>query len=288
MTRLTSADIETIPVHLDDYDRQLNRSLGCSLRDLALNAAGLAVNPEVLKALADVSVAVVPVTGGLGVIGGFADTVATITAHLGMKAFVTEHADVGGIAEGFQSRADLVFLSDDHRFVALCPERREVVDNVDATAVGFATGLSMMTGGIKDRRVLVVGCGPVGIAAASILSKMGARLGLCDRAPERCRRLAERIRETAVETPQCIDAADMDLKRWSCIYDATNSAGVIDRGDLVQEAIVAAPGMPCGVTARARALLGRRLLHDPLQIGVATMAAMGLRILVAGPEGEGA
>jgi len=39
---------------------------------------------------------------------------------------------------------------------------------------------------------------------------------------------------------------------------------------------VAAPGMPLGLTAAAAEKTGLRLLHDPLQIGVATMAVEAL------------
>jgi pyrrolysine biosynthesis protein PylD len=60
------------------------------------------------------------------------------------------------------------------------------------------------------------------------------------------------------------------------IFDATNTGGHIDVAMIGEETLVAAPGMPCGVTPAARRRLGKRLLHDPLQIGVATMAAQVL------------
>ena len=39
----------------------------------------------------------------------------------------------------------------------------------------------------------------------------------------------------------------------------------------------AAPGVPCGVSERAKRRLGGRLIHDPLQIGVATMLVEAAR-----------
>jgi pyrrolysine biosynthesis protein PylD len=62
------------------------------------------------------------------------------------------------------------------------------------------------------------------------------------------------------------------------IFDATNTGDHIDLERITKRTLVAAPGMPCGITAAARRALGNRLLHDPLHIGVATMAS---KILVA-------
>ncbi len=287
MTRLIAADIEIIARDLTAHDRRLERTLGADLKTLALEAAaGAAKGLDVPKALSMIRTASVPVNGGLGEIAGFAETVAAITRHMGMDAFVTESSDVAGLAESFERGADLIFLSDDDRFVALCPGRRRIVDNIQATAVGFAAGLERMAGGLVDRQVLILGCGPLGCAAAGILTEMGARIGLCDVDESRSRGLSEQIQSTTDCTPLMVPARCPGLGDWPLIYDATNAAGLIDVDDLAPDALVAAPGMPCGVTARARAILGVRLLHDPLQIGVATMASMGLRLLLDKPERE--
>jgi pyrrolysine biosynthesis protein PylD len=200
-----------------------------------------------------------------------------------MQAFVTERADVSGLTESLRRGADLIFLSDDHRFAAICPAQRQAVDNIDATAIGFTTGLSLMAGGLEEKQVLVLGCGPVGKAAAATLTRMGARVGLCDLKPDRSTRLADSLREKAGADPQVVDPLSANLKEWPCLYDATNSAGLIHTSDITPYTRVAAPGVPCGVVPSARKALGKRLLCDPLQIGVATMAVMGLKIIMSSP-----
>ncbi|MDQ1355513.1 MAG: 3-methylornithyl-N6-L-lysine dehydrogenase, partial [Acidobacteriota bacterium] len=56
------------------------------------------------------------------------------------------------------------------------------------------------------------------------------------------------------------------------IVEATNAAGVIDEIFITPETYIAAPGMPLGLTPAAVRKVSQRLLHDPLQLGVAVMA----------------
>ena len=101
MTRLTERDIHHIAQHLDEYEMHLKRITGSSLRQIACRGAG--VDEALLVDLMDrVRFAAVPVSSGLGVIGGFCDTVAAIVSHLGFETFVTEGCDVAGIAEGIE------------------------------------------------------------------------------------------------------------------------------------------------------------------------------------------
>jgi pyrrolysine biosynthesis protein PylD len=56
------------------------------------------------------------------------------------------------------------------------------------------------------------------------------------------------------------------------VVDATNAAEIIQAQDISPETYVAAPGMPLGLSRDALRKVSSRLLHDSLQIGVATMA----------------
>jgi pyrrolysine biosynthesis protein PylD len=67
---------------------------------------------------------------------------------------------------------------------------------------------------------------------------------------------------------------DKALTGHSLIVDATNTAAVIHARDVSGQTYIAAPGMPLGLSGEAFSRVADRLLHDPLQIGVATMGMM--------------
>ena len=64
---------------------------------------------------------------------------------------------------------------------------------------------------------------------------------------------------------------DTALAGHSLVVDATNAAGIIHAKDISPQTFIAAPGMPLGLSREALNKVSDRLLHDPLQIGVATM-----------------
>ena len=68
-----------------------------------------------------------------------------------------------------KKRPTFSFFADDNRFIALELQHRNIVDNAVATGRGFVTGLQLMAGSLKDRHVLVLGCGPVGQSAVKAL-----------------------------------------------------------------------------------------------------------------------
>ncbi len=70
-----------------------------------------------------------------------------------------------------------------------------------------------------------------------------------------------------------VDAANAIVHFLQANTNNSFRSQVIDADSVSAKTIVAAPGMPCGVTPQATAKLGQRLLHDPLQIGVACMLA---------------
>ena len=216
-------------------------------------------------------------TCGQGVIGGFADTVQQITAHLGFNAFVTRHTDVAGLAEAFKKKSDLIILSDDDRFVAINVKSRRLVDNADATGKGYVTGLNLMTGGLKGKNVLVIGCGPVGRSAAVNLVHLGSEISVYDINPERCQGVAREIRDLLDAKIRIEKELNTALLRHRCIIDASPGADIIDENHIARDTYISAPGMPSGLSTNARAKISDRFLHDPLQIGVATMVVEAVK-----------
>ena len=273
MTRLTSADVRPLESSLVAHDQHLTAVTGLDLAGLALEAADLPADAAHRKGLADLEMAVVPITGGLGLIGGFARSVAAILNQIGCRSFVTLAADVAGIAEAVAQGPTALFMSDDRDFFALDPSHRTSVHNTPATAEGFVAGLAGMAGGLEGKQVLLLGCGPLGGQAAEALLDRGARLTLVDRIPERCVVLREGLMSRDAPQARIQVMGENPPRGAELIFDATNTGDHIDVEMIGKRTLVAAPGMPCGITAAARRTLGNRLLHDPLQIGVATMAA---------------
>jgi pyrrolysine biosynthesis protein PylD len=279
MTRLKKDDIDPITGQLDGYDARLKRMTGVSLRQLACRGAGVD-EPLIMDVLDRVRIAAVPVRSGLGVIGGFSRTVAAIVSHLGFETFVTESSDVAGIAEGIEKGADILMLADDERFVAITPGRQQVVDNSRATAQGFVAALELMKGGVAGESVLVLGCGPVGVAAARALIDRGADVALCDSKRERALAALREIGQDASDRIRMEDTPHSALQRYELIFDATNVGNFIEASHLTPRTMVAAPGMPCALTPEAMAENRDRILHDALEIGTATMAVQAAVKLV--------
>jgi pyrrolysine biosynthesis protein PylD len=276
MTRLLSDDIAGISAGLNEYDTELLAKTGHSLRGLACYAVGLR-EEEISVAMPKVRIGVVPIAWGKGVIGGFSKTTHDILQHLGFQTFITSDPNVSGLAQALAQGADIIFLSDDDDFVALNVECRQVVENGQATGKGFAAGLNLMTGGLQGQKTLVMGCGPVGGSAAMALAKYGARVSVYDIDSSRSHQLAS---EMGARLNMKINAR-LDLKKalsqHSIIVEATNSANTILAEDLAVAVYIAAPGMPLGLAPEARKKVSERLLHDPLQIGVAIMGMAALK-----------
>jgi pyrrolysine biosynthesis protein PylD len=217
-------------------------------------------------AISSSTVAVVPVTSGCGVIEGFGEAIEAITNHIGGNAFKTEANDVTGLAEGIQKGADIVFLADDKSFVALDLAARRVIDNAEATAKGYTTALECMAGGLRHREVLVIGgAGRVGWNAVLSLVRKGARVAAFDLNQDKMGSLARR-HEITVERD-----LELALGRYTILFDASPATNIIRAEHIKPDTIVAAPGMPLGLCGEAYLLVKERLVHDVLEIGVATM-----------------
>jgi pyrrolysine biosynthesis protein PylD len=275
MTRLQAQDMEAIAGDLDAYDRNLRTRTGLTLRGLACKASGIDEQDYVRRS-AGFRTAVVPLTCGAGRIAGFAESVQRILLHLGLAATVIAEPDVAGLAAAYADHSELIFLADDQRFIAINTCSRKVVDNAEATGAGFAWGLNLMAGGLEERPVLVLGCGPVGRSAARAALGLGGRVSLCDVVPEASGQAARRLSRSAPGRVSVESNPESALVRYRLIIDATPSKGFIDEAQIYPDTYISAPGAPLGLTARAVEKISARLLHDLLEIGVATMAATAL------------
>ena len=262
---LTEKDVTQLPERLPAYEAELVKKTGLSLREIAIRS--MEVSEEALTAaIASHTVAVVPITAGGGVVENFSEAVRGILAYLDVNVFKTRESDVAGVAEGVERGADIVFFADDNRFVALNLPLRRVTDNAEATARGYVTALEAMAGGLSQRGVLVVGgAGQVGWNAVLALKSKGAKVAACDINQQRMDSLAKR-HEVIVE--RNLEEA---VSRYTVFFDASPAADIIEAKYIKPETLVAAPGMPLGLTDEAYSLVKQRLIHDVLEIGVAAM-----------------
>jgi pyrrolysine biosynthesis protein PylD len=270
MTRLRTEDIEPILQALKAYDQQLVKQTGHTLAGIACHAQGLSED-ELAAMAGSFKVCVIPLTCGQGVIHGFSATVSGIISHLGFDAWVARASDAAGIAEAFDKKADIILLADDDRFVAINVHTQYVSDNSEMTARGFVAGLDLMAKGLRGKAVLVIGCGAVGCCTARTLASMGVPVAVCDVKAQLSSTLQQQIKDE-LGIPILIDNDwHVTPGKYTMMIDATPAADVIDASVITPDTCVAVPGVPCGLSLEARIKLSDRILHDPLQIGVATM-----------------
>ena len=265
MTRLREEDILNISLNLKEYDNQLLNNVGKSLSDIAAYANGC-TKENIYDLQYALAVAVIPITCGEGIINGFSSSVQKIIEYMGFTAFVTGYKDVGGLAEAVKKGAKVIFLADDHNFVAINISTGKVVDNGKATGKGYAAALDLMSGGLRDKEVLLIGAGPVGKGAAEFMSTHGARVFVYDINREQ----AEDIKKT-VPGVQIVHDFYEALLKYKLLFDATPAAGIIGKEYIRENTMICAPGIPLGLTKEGVSMISGRLIHDALEIGVATM-----------------
>ncbi|NTV90972.1 MAG: hypothetical protein HGA22_11545 [Clostridiales bacterium] len=151
MTRLNTSDIDRISNDLQTNDRQWKRTLGYTLEEIARKA----VNAPHLNTR--LRTAVIPVTCGLGVIGGFCEAMKDILEYCGADVFITNKTDVAGIQEAYTNGADIVFMADDEVFAAFSLNGKITSDNGYATGIGFAAALEIMMKRVEEEEVLILG-----------------------------------------------------------------------------------------------------------------------------------
>ena len=270
MTRLTPDLIEGVPDDILDLDSKLMAATGRTVADTVLEAAGISGTQAVFG---DFTAAVIPITSGMGVIGGFSRSVDAILRRLGIRSHVTEGTDVAGFSEAVRAGADLVFMADDSMFVAYNVRERKYISNHFGTALGYSAVLRNAAGGLDGKDVLVIGAGFVGSRAARILRDMGARVTVTDK-------ISEKAERTGMDLGIGFDTdVEGSLSRHTYVL---NAAPAIFPGRLIAEgAVISTPGVPHYFDEEARAR-AKVIIHDPLEIGVATMAACSIAFTING------
>ena len=262
---LTKEDVIEVAQKLPTYDADLIRKTGLPLKDIATRSMEVS-EEKVTAAIASHKVAVVPITAGQGAIEYFSEAVKGILTYLGVNAFKTRESDIAGVAEGIEKGADIAFFADDNRFIALNLPLRKVTDNAEATAKGYVAALEAMAGGLNQREVLVIGgAGRVGWNAVLSLKSKGAKVAAVDLNQDRMESLGKG-HEIIVE--RNLEEA---LTRYTIFFDASPAADIIQAKHIKPETLIAAPGMPLGLSEEAYSLVKQRLIHDVLEIGVAAM-----------------
>ena len=271
MTRLTHTDIAGISPALTRHDNRLRAATGKGLLGIAAHAWGVEED-RAAKALSRMRTQVIPVTAGQGVITDFSATVAEILTFIGVPATVGDRPDVQGLTQALGRRAHAVFMADDVQFAGLHLAGQRVADNTFNTGKIYAAALDLMTNGIKDHPVLIMGCGPVGESAAFELMARGARLALYDIQPARTHALAQKLMEAGAASLILADHLETILPQAPHVVEATPSAHTLPLKLARQIKAAVAPGVPQGAPPESRKQLGRAWLHDKLELGVAAMA----------------
>ena len=271
MTRLTSGDIDTLSDHLSDFDERLRRQTGWDMLGIACHGTGIR-QKDIQAVINDLSIAVVTITAGLGTITGFAQTIKDILTHIGFSAFIPEPTDAAGIARAVEDKADILFMADDNRYFALNLKQSRLIDNIQATGNVFAAALDLMAKGVRGKRVLVLGAGPVGMAATQTLLGFGADVGIHDRDMVKCRKNCADIQKKQARKIELVHDLSSVKENFSLFIEATSAQDVITSTMIGPETFIAAPGVPLGITANGLKKAGIRILYDPLQLGTAAMA----------------
>jgi len=267
LTRLTSLDIRNIPQTMKRYDLELREKTGCGLLEIAKDACRAEKN--ITGILRKTRAAVIPVTAGKGVVPGFCEAVAAILEYTGMKTFVTRGTDIAGIAEACELGADVIFAADDDKFVAINLATKRVVDNAVATGKAYVAALDRMAKGLEGKEVLLIGVGNVGLAAAKDLIRRRARVLAVDTNRRRLANLKKR-HGNRVRVFYTVSKA---LPHANLIVDAAPARNIIKLNMINGDTKIATPAVPLGLTKAALDRVGgRNLVHDALQLGVATMA----------------
>ena len=269
MTRLSSDWISGIDESIGAYDVDLVQKTGLTLRQIAAKAAGM---PEEIlcQSFGSERVAVIPITAGQGVIKGFTKAVYSIIQHLGCPCFITMNSDAAGLAEGVEKGASILFLADDDRFIAVNLSQKRVIDNAEATGRSYAYALDASAGGLNGKDVLLIGSGRVGKYALHALLELGARVDVFDIDGTKVQALAEKFK---IKVEQNLSEA---LTHYTLFFDASPAPDIIHPEHIKPDTIIAACGIPLGLNDEARMLVEERLIHDPLQLGTATMLAMAV------------
>ena len=267
MTRLKSEWIKDLDKTASEWNLSLKEIAGVGYIELAAYISGNSVE-KILQAAEEYKVAVIPITSGDGIINTFSESVAAIVSSMGFDAFVTEKTDVDGIHEAYMNDADIMFMADDTRYIAISARNGMACDNNIATAYGFSEILCRMAGEIKNKNVAVLGYGIIGELMAEYLADKGATIYIYEKKHE-LRQKAENSGYFWIEDAE-------KLKSCDYIADATCTGNWLSKNMLSENAVIAAPGIPFSLDSESADEMKGRYVHDLLEIGTAVMVGMAV------------
>lgn len=269
MTRLTVEDLEKGPNDLNVYDQILKTNTHLGLLALALKTIPMTLEEFRSKVQFLTRVSVIPTTIGQGFLPGFAQKVAELGCFLNFPCKVTRSHDIAGWGEAVRSGSEMILCADDENFLAINLVSRRVVNNATATGEIYAAALAAAAEGIAERPAGVLGLGPVGQAATGWLRSHGVQVIVYDRNQKK-----QAAFLSGREDIRVANRIDDVLGQTNLILDATNAAKIIRVKELQNSLILAAPGFPLGIDDVNSDRV--RLIHDPLQLGVAAMMVQAL------------
>lgn len=267
MTRLKTEWIADIEKQAADWNRKLQQQTGLDYLELAARVSGNS-RRSLEQAAERCRIGVVPITSGLGTIDTFSQSVAAIVRVMGFETFVTGACDVDGIYEACRGGADILYMADDDRYLALNIQNGRTGDNNLATARGFAELLCSMAGGLKKQQTAVLGYGIIGQLMAQALTEKGAELAVYDKDPAK-------ESQVLADGYRWIGSAG-ELKKFRYIADATSQGPWLEADMLHSDVILAAPGIPFSLSEAAKHTLEGRYIHDLLEIGTASMLGLAI------------
>ena len=267
MTRLITEWIDDIKNTAKAKEGALKEKTGLDYVALAAKSGGWSV-ADIERAAQHIKIGVVPVTSGQGIIGSFSEAVAAVTSAMGFPSFVTECADVSGIYEAHKREADILFMADDERYIALNINKKKMADNNFATAAGYMTALEEASGSLAGKEVLLLGFGVLGQEFMKRLMKRGISVTGYDTD-------ANRLKAMGWSGASTLEDLE-DMKRFKIVIDATNQGGWIHQGMLHPDAWIASPGIPLSFDEAVYQIYEKRIIHDYLEIGTAAMLGLAL------------
>lgn len=272
MTRLITEWIRDMKDRVEAWDESLDRQVGGGLVFIAAKGAGRSEG-EIVAAREKTKIAVIPITSGQGIIEEFSRSVASILEQMKFDVFITKHTDVAGIYEAKQRDADIVYLADDDRYIAMNLQNKRIGENDRATARGYTEvleGMSLKTRGegIRGKEVLILGYGRVGHEMYDYLEEKGAGITVYDYNEDRQNDLRREKRKMITSARK--------IRNYSLILDATSTGHWINPEMLADDVLIAAPGIPFSLDYEAEQKFKGRYVHDNLEIGTAVMLAYAL------------
>jgi pyrrolysine biosynthesis protein PylD len=278
MTRLITEWLDTHCEEMEVYGASVKSLTGLTPPALAARSAARMARdyPSAARRLSGVGeldsvrVGVVRVTAGLGVIGGFTESLAALAAWLGAEVIVPEETDVSGYYKAVTAGAQLIFLADDDRFICVNANTGAIAENDRCTAYAYTEALDLMarragdgrtSNGLAGQDVLLLGYGRVGRHALQSLEEIGARVYIYDVIPDLIRYPAN-VR---------VVAGRADIPRFRYIFDATSEGGWLGAEEISAGTLFSAPGLPSSLSVEAAEKLNGSVFADALQTGAATM-----------------